>query len=109
MTINFRLSKLKQARPPKLLTIAFAIVLIASLGLRMWRSTHPIGECCSSGPTFDIAPNASFVPNAFMPTLISVVLLAAALWVILSQRYTPTDRHWAYGALGTVVGFWLHG
>jgi hypothetical protein len=39
--------------------------------------------------------------------VISAVLLAAALFVILTKKYPPQDKHWAYGALGTVVGFWL--
>lgn len=39
--------------------------------------------------------------------VISAVLLVAALFVILTKKYPPQDKHWAYGALGTVVGFWL--
>lgn len=39
--------------------------------------------------------------------VISAILLAAALFVILTKKYPPQDKHWAYGALGTVVGFWL--
>lgn len=39
--------------------------------------------------------------------VISAVLLVAALFVILTKRYPAQDKHWAYGALGTVVGFWL--
>ena len=39
--------------------------------------------------------------------VISAVLLIAALFVILTKKYPPQDKHWAYGALGTVVGFWL--
>jgi hypothetical protein len=39
--------------------------------------------------------------------VISAVLLIAALFVILTKRYAAQDKHWAYGALGTVVGFWL--
>jgi hypothetical protein len=46
------------------------------------------------------------VPLA-MEILISVVVLVAALYVILSKRYTPTDKHWAYGTVGLIVGFWL--
>lgn len=38
---------------------------------------------------------------------ISAILLVAALFVILTKKYPPQDKHWAYGALGTVVGFWL--
>jgi hypothetical protein len=43
-----------------------------------------------------------------MQVLISLIILGAALWVILSRKYQPTDRHWAYGLVGTVIGFWLH-
>ena len=43
-----------------------------------------------------------------MQILISLALLGAALWVNLSGKYQTDDRHWAYGILGTVVGFWLH-
>jgi hypothetical protein len=40
--------------------------------------------------------------------VLSLLLFLGALWVILSQRYTATDRHWAFGAVGTVIGFWFH-
>jgi hypothetical protein len=39
--------------------------------------------------------------------VITGVLLVAALFVILTKKYPAQDKHWAYGALGTVVGFWL--
>jgi hypothetical protein len=40
---------------------------------------------------------------------VSVVMLAAGLFVVLSKRCGPKEKHWAYGAVGTVVGFWLKG
>ncbi len=43
-----------------------------------------------------------------MPIVVSLLLLAAALWVILSRQYTPNDRHLEYGTIVTVIGFWLH-
>jgi hypothetical protein len=43
-----------------------------------------------------------------MPIVITATLLIAALWVILSRKYAPTEKHWAYGVIGTIVGFWLH-
>jgi hypothetical protein len=43
-----------------------------------------------------------------MQALISVVLLGASLFVILSKTYADKDRNWAYGTLGALVGFWLH-
>jgi hypothetical protein len=38
---------------------------------------------------------------------LTVVLLSGALFVILSKKYAPTDKHWAFGTLGTLVGYWL--
>ena len=40
---------------------------------------------------------------------ISFVLLLVGIFVVLSKNFTPTQKHWAYGSLGTVVGFWLKG
>jgi len=44
-----------------------------------------------------------------MTGLISFALLAAALFVILTKRYQPNDRHWAYGMVGMIAGYWLKG
>ena len=39
--------------------------------------------------------------------LISVVALAAALYVILSGEYKPEQAAWAAGVAGVVLGYWL--
>ena len=41
------------------------------------------------------------------PVVLSAVLMAAALYVILAKPWTTQDKYWAYGTLGTLVGFWL--
>jgi hypothetical protein len=41
--------------------------------------------------------------------LLSSVLLAVGLSVILSKQYDAADTNWAYGIVGTVVGYWLKG
>jgi hypothetical protein len=38
---------------------------------------------------------------------ISLVLLIASLFVILSSNYEIAVRNWAFGTIGTVLGFWL--
>jgi hypothetical protein len=43
-----------------------------------------------------------------MRMIVSLSVLGASLFVILAKRYSTADKHWAYGAIGTVVGFWLH-
>jgi hypothetical protein len=41
------------------------------------------------------------------PVVVSTVLGAAALWVVLSERYVDSTQNWAFGALGAIAGFWL--
>jgi hypothetical protein len=36
-----------------------------------------------------------------------LVLVVASLWVILKRSYRPADKHWAYGTIGMVIGFWF--
>jgi hypothetical protein len=45
--------------------------------------------------------------KVFMPVIVTVVVLLLSLIVILSSRYSDTDRKWAFGAIGTIVGYWL--
>jgi hypothetical protein len=39
--------------------------------------------------------------------LISLIVTIASLVVILSKRYRAESEKWAFGTLGTVLGFWL--
>ena len=51
-----------------------------------------------------------FTLRHVMQALVSIILLVASLFVILAKKtYTAQDRHWAYGTVGTLVGFWLKG
>jgi hypothetical protein len=42
-----------------------------------------------------------------MQVAISIVVLGAGLWVILSGHDTTDSERWASGAIGTVMGYWL--
>ena len=42
-----------------------------------------------------------------MQIVISLVILGAGLWVILSGHYAADSGRWASGAIGTVMGYWL--
>ena len=44
----------------------------------------------------------------FMQVILSLLLTVVSLCVILLKRYPPKDKHWAYGTIGTVLGFWIH-
>ena len=45
--------------------------------------------------------------KALMPVIISLVLLAAALYIILAPGYGDEHQKWAFGTVGTLIGFWL--
>ncbi|MBM3135414.1 MAG: hypothetical protein FJZ89_09085 [Chloroflexi bacterium] len=43
----------------------------------------------------------------WMAVGISIVVLGAGLYVILSKQYSDDVQRWAFGAIGMVVGYWL--
>jgi hypothetical protein len=43
----------------------------------------------------------------WMQVIISLALMTTSLLVITSKGYAPKDKHWAYGIIGTLLGFWL--
>ena len=54
-------------------------------------------------PTLQLAATV----NDIMRVLISLVVLAAALYVILSDKYDDDVKKWAFGVVGLIVGYWL--
>jgi hypothetical protein len=48
-------------------------------------------------------------PGLIMQIVLSLTVIGAGLYMILSGRYDASNQHWAYGIVGTVVGFWLKG
>ena len=39
--------------------------------------------------------------------IVSLAILGAALYVLISKYYASNDTEWAYGIVGTVIGYWL--
>ena len=49
-------------------------------------------------------------PTSFrerMMMFISIAVLGSALFIILTDRYDTGSQKWAFGAVGSIVGFWL--
>lgn len=46
--------------------------------------------------------------RAVMQVVVSVVALAAALYVLLAGGYSETVEKFMTGLIGTVIGYWLH-
>lgn len=79
------------AKIPSWMLFAFAVMLLISGNVAMFAELR-----------------AGTKPYQIMQILLSLVVAIASLYVILSGRYAPKDKHWAYATIGTVVGFWLH-
>lgn len=47
--------------------------------------------------------------RAVMAGVISLAILSSCLWIVLSRRYEDAEKKWAFGAIGTVIGYWLGG
>lgn len=82
----------------------FVVSVILLLTLNYWRVRGPV-DLPPPPPGSEPATSLSYALGAQL--VISAILLVAALFVILTKKYPPQDKHWAYGALGTIVGFWL--
>jgi len=57
-------------------------------------------------PTWVGAPVASD-SRTVMQVIISLIVLTSALIVILSKKYPDDVQKWAFGVVGTIVGYWL--
>ncbi len=47
------------------------------------------------------------VARDYMMMLVTVVVLAGAMYVIISDVYDEGTEKWAFGAVGSLIGFWL--
>ena len=86
-------------------------ILLAVLGagvLALAVSTY-LPKHFRSRPPADAAAVGGSPSNdrRFMAIGVSVAVGGAALYMILSKHYTGESEKWAFGAVGTVVGFWL--
>jgi hypothetical protein len=46
-------------------------------------------------------------PGMLMQVIVSLAVLGGSLLVVLSKKYQSVEKHWAFGVIGTIVGFWL--
>jgi hypothetical protein len=61
--------------------------------------------------TSNMLPNADAgirgpLRRLIMQAIVSLAVVAASLFIILTHRFEPGDR-WAYGSVGMVVGYWM--
>jgi hypothetical protein len=61
----------------------------------------------AQAPTLGRGRGALTWSRVLMSVVVSVAVLASGLYIILSQAYGGAAEKWAFGTVGTVVGFWL--
>jgi hypothetical protein len=91
------------------LPLCIAVATVIGLSIVGWLNLESIEDFLLGHGNIRTSHHEEFGPREWAQVAISLIILSASLFVILTKRYTPTDRHWAYGALGTVIGFWLKG
>jgi hypothetical protein len=84
--------------------LAASLFFVAALSLFYAGRTDYFHSLIRSYPT--PAP-LDPVAGLLMKVVLSVTFGAASLYIILSQKYGPKDKHWAYGIAGLIIGFWL--
>ncbi|HET8579466.1 MAG TPA: hypothetical protein VFL31_00560 [Nitrospiraceae bacterium] len=55
----------------------------------------------------EVAAPARVNVRTVMMIVVSVLVLGSSLFIILSGQYDNENQKWAFGAVGTIVGFWL--
>ena len=88
----------------------FSVFLLGCLSLSRYAPDAPQSEV----PFRTLARNRlrlrlAAVGRLRMQVVLTLALGGAAIWIIMGTEYGPDDKKWAYGTLGTVVGYWLKG
>ncbi|GAA5442654.1 hypothetical protein Misp06_00828 [Microbulbifer sp. NBRC 101763] len=92
--------------------IGLGLAFLFGRGIRQWISrffyTHTRHQ-----PIYKLNKNAENRTNGesflskHMSELISLIVLVCALYIIISGSYGEGEQKWAYGVIGTIIGYWL--
>jgi hypothetical protein len=58
-------------------------------------------------PVPTAGPGDQMDARLLMQISITLILMATCLFMIVSKKYAPKDKHWAFATIGTMLGFWL--
>ena len=91
--------------------VTLAVLVVYAAGHWWWgRRRHKM-----MNPDADIEmrfPTRSYYLSLFLERIrmihvVTTILMVASLWIILSNRYDEDVQKWAFGAMGSILGFWL--
>jgi hypothetical protein len=78
-------------------------ILISSVAALVYLRLQPIPVVSPWQNTISISEKTKLV----MSSVVTLLVLLSSLYVILAKKYTDADKKWAYGAIGTILGYWL--
>jgi hypothetical protein len=89
-----------------LFTLGGAVLgLIVSNGLVWWAEVSK--QPGLPGALEPMLSKSVWTPKLLGAVAVTVPVLGCALYVIVTPIYREADKKWAYGAMGTLLGFWL--
>lgn len=53
------------------------------------------------------SPSTRLYPLLVMKFALTLLLLLACLYVMIVSNCEPSEKHWAYGLLGSLVAYWF--
>jgi len=59
------------------------------------------------GHAEEVRSNSLWTPDVVMRSVVSMMVMIASFFVLLSKAYGADTTKWAVGALAVVVGYWL--
>ena len=87
------------------LSVVSVLASLAAAGLAVYRFSRTRRTLLAAA----VPDMRRISTEGVMRVLITIVVLAAALYVILSRSYSGESEKWAFGVVGLVLGFWLPG
>ena len=81
-----------------ILSVVIFVAALISLPILGWLRYHSLLIASWHG-----------VYTAFWQIAVTLILLIASFFIILSKKYGQADRRWAYATLGTILGYWVIG
>lgn len=86
----------------------FVVISVGILLLALWRFIpDAVFEFLSRRRGRVVTVAADDHTRRNMAVVISIAILLAALYIVLSGKYPGESEKWAFGAIGTLFGYWL--
>jgi hypothetical protein len=96
--------------------IILVVAIVGLLAIRFVPAFIPISQFPFGQTLYDLglwvidrgqAVGPEVLVKLVMQVAVTVPVLIAALFVVVSNRYKAPEKNWAFGALGAILGAWL--